>query len=116
LKFLVDVSAGSSLGRFLESAGHDVIYVVDRDPRMTDDKILAWAVEEHRIVLTLDKDFEEMVWRFGKKHRGIIRLPSLRRDKLLPLLKKVLNECSSDLAEEAIIIVDMLKIRVRKKQ
>ena len=97
MKFVVDVSAGLRLHELLVSAGHDVVSVADRYPRMKDIDIMEWAVEEDRIVLTLDKDFEGMVWRFGKEHRGILRLANLRRDKLIPLLEMVLDKCSKDL-------------------
>jgi len=55
MKFLVDVNASGALARWLVQIGHDVTRVGDRDPRMPDDEILQWAVDEGRIILTTIK-------------------------------------------------------------
>ncbi|MFN3420204.1 MAG: DUF5615 family PIN-like protein [Armatimonadota bacterium] len=57
MKFLVDVCAGRSLAKWLSERGHDVKEVRERDPRMEDDEILAWAYAEGRVIVTVDKDF-----------------------------------------------------------
>ena len=44
---------------------------------MADGDILAWAVQEQRISVTTDVDFEEMIWREGKAHCGLLRLENL---------------------------------------
>ena len=51
---LVDVSAGGSIAEALRRAGQDVADVRDRDPRMDDSDILAWAVAEGRLIVTMD--------------------------------------------------------------
>jgi predicted nuclease of predicted toxin-antitoxin system len=61
LRLLVDVGVGKAVEEWLRTAGYDVKAVRDVDPRMDDDAILAWAATEHRLVLTMDKDFGELV-------------------------------------------------------
>jgi len=67
MRFLVDVCAGKELADWLREQGHDVKEVWKRDPRMTDDKILNLAKAEGRVIVTVDKDFGELVVVQGEK-------------------------------------------------
>jgi len=86
MNFLLDVNASGALARWLIELGHDVVQVSEKNPRMSDDGILSWAVSEHRIIVTTDNDFEEMIWRQGKSHCGILRLENLPRSERKDLL------------------------------
>ena len=46
MKFLIDVCTGKSIGDFLKSKEHDVSFVRDRNPKMDDEDILAWALKK----------------------------------------------------------------------
>ena len=81
MKFLADVNASGTLARWLLQQNHDVVKVSEKNPRMTDEEILSWALSENRIILTTDKDFEEMTWRQGKQHRGVLRLKTCLAEK-----------------------------------
>lgn len=74
MKVLVDVSAGQTVADTIRALGHDVSFVRDRDPTMPDADILAWAVAEGRLVVTMDKDFGELVYRSGQTHAGVLLL------------------------------------------
>ena len=63
LRFLVDVSVGVDVTSFLREREHDVVSVREIDPRASDAHILSTAVTENRIVITMDKDFGELVHR-----------------------------------------------------
>ena len=114
MKFLLDVNASGSLARQLQEKGHDISLVSDKDPRMTDYDILSWAMKERRIIVTTDKDFEEMIWCQNIEHYGVLRIENLPRSERLSLLKDVLEKHSSDLGLRAIVIASNRKIRVRK--
>ncbi len=114
MKFLLDVNASGSVTNWLRDLGHDVIEVGDRNPKMSDRDILIWAAKESRIIVTTDCDFEEMVWRQGKKHCGILRLENLPRSERIALLSDVLERHSADLEAGAIVIALSTKYRVRK--
>jgi predicted nuclease of predicted toxin-antitoxin system len=77
MKFLLDVNASGSVASWLVEHGHDVLQVRDVDARMEDDKVLQWALMEERILLTRDQDFEEMIWREGRRHKGVLRIENL---------------------------------------
>ena len=74
MNILVDVSAGQAIADALRALGHDVAAVRDRDPKMHDTDILAWAVAEQRLVVTMDKDFGELVFHAGMAHAGVLLL------------------------------------------
>src|SRR5438105_15702585 len=49
----------------LRAAGHDVLWVRTDSPGAEDEVILGWAQAESRIVVTFDKDFGKLAFRFG---------------------------------------------------
>jgi len=114
MKFLIDVCAGKSLGEVLISKGHDVSFVRDRNPKMGDEDILAWAFNERRILITIDKDFGFYIFHEEQPHYGIVRLPNVPREKRLRLIAKVLESHSNDLEAGAIVTVTLNRIRVRR--
>jgi predicted nuclease of predicted toxin-antitoxin system len=115
MKFLVDVNASGALARWLTQVGHDVTRVGDRDPRMPDDEILKWAVDEARIIVTTDKDFEEMIWQRAAAHCGVLRLENLPRSERRALLEDALERYHQDLASGAIVIAEKKKFRIRRR-
>lgn len=114
MKFLLDVNASGSLARWLIELGHDVVRVSEKDLRMRDGDVLSWAVRERMIIVTTDKDFEEMIWQQGKPHCGVLRLENLPRLERKALLHDVLDRHSNDLESGAIVIALSTKFRVRK--
>jgi len=83
---------------------------------MSDSEILEWALEENRIIITTDDDFEEMIWRQGKSHCGVLRLENLPRSERIMLLRDVLDRHGRDLESGAIVIALSAKFRVRKPE
>ena len=116
MNFLLDVNASGAVARWLIHLGHDVVEVGQKNPRMSDNEILSWAVRERRIIVTTDNDFEEMIWRQGKPHCGVLRLENLPRSERIVLLRDVLDRHSRDLESGAIVIALRTKFRVRKTQ
>jgi predicted nuclease of predicted toxin-antitoxin system len=114
MKFLIDVNASGALARWLQSMGHDVSSVADQDPRMSDDAILEWATHEKRIIVTTDRDFEEMVWREGRAHAGLLRLENLPRAERKALSEEVITRYSQHLESGSIIIATAKKVRIRR--
>ena len=116
MNFLLDVNASGAVARWLIHLGHDVVEVGQKNPRMSDNEILSWAVMERRIIVTTDNDFEEMIWRQGKPHCGVLRLENLPRSERIVLLRDVLDRHSRDLESGAIVIALRTKFRIRKPQ
>ena len=74
MKLLVDVGVGLLCEQWLRVAGHDVVAIRQFDPAMPDLDILALAVKEQRLVITMDKDFGELVHRSGQRQCGVLLL------------------------------------------
>jgi predicted nuclease of predicted toxin-antitoxin system len=74
LKFLIDMGVGVNVESWLIANGHDVKTVRALDPKLPDQTILQIAARENRIVVTMDKDFGEMVYRDSYPHAGVLLL------------------------------------------
>ena len=91
MKFLVDRCAGRSLADCLRSEGYDSVYAVSLGPDPGDRALLQRAVSEKRVLVTIDSDFGRLVYKGGEVHCGIVRLPDVRRDRRIELMKKGLS-------------------------
>jgi predicted nuclease of predicted toxin-antitoxin system len=74
LKFLVDVGVGKKVEQWLQRGRYDIKAVRDINPKMDDREILGIAVSEGRMVITMDKDFGELVYNSGFQHAGVLLL------------------------------------------
>lgn len=114
LNFLVDVSAGLSVTIFLRSEGYDAISVQEINPRMKDEEIIRLAVRDKRIIVTMDKDFGELVYRCLMNHSGILllRLDNEKSSEKQRILKYILQYHKSHLHENFCVFHND-KIRIR---
>ena len=85
-KLLVDENLPVPTTDLLRSAGHDVASVLEISPGVSDAEVLAYAVAERRILVTLDKqDFGELIYYHGlPAPPGMIlfRLPDIPAEEL----------------------------------
>jgi predicted nuclease of predicted toxin-antitoxin system len=65
LKFLIDVGVSKKVESWLQDKGYDIKSIRAIDPRLHDEKILKMAANEKRIVITMHKDFGELVYNSG---------------------------------------------------
>ena len=78
MRFLANENIPGDAVAALTAAGHDVLWIRAEAPGSTDDDVLAWAEREKRVLLTFDKDFGELAWRYGlpaNPERFPFRLP-----------------------------------------
>ena len=94
LKFLVDAGVGKKVEKWLSDNHYNVKSVRDIYLKAKDSEILHLAVAESRMVITMDKDFGELVYNSGKAHSGvlILRLEDANGDQKVEIVKKILNE------------------------
>lgn len=99
LRFLVDTGVSKKVEEWLLKNGYDMKAVRDINPRMDDDKILNIAVSENRMVITMDKDFGELVYNSGLSHSGVLllRLEDARSDEKVRTIETILTEYSDRL-------------------
>ncbi|MBI5970709.1 MAG: DUF5615 family PIN-like protein [Deltaproteobacteria bacterium] len=98
LKFLVDVGVGKKVEKRLADNGYDAKCVRDINPTADDSEILHPAVKEGRMVITMDKDFGELVYNSGKLHSGVLILRLEDADGVHKV--KVMKKIPSDYADK----------------
>jgi predicted nuclease of predicted toxin-antitoxin system len=115
LRVLVDVSAGTAVEEWFRQAGHDTSAVRDRDARMSDVDILAWAVQEQRLVVTMDKDFGELVYHSGQAHAGVLllRLENLGGADKARTVEAIITQYGDPLAGHFAVYQDR-RLRIRQ--
>ena len=72
MRLLADENVEAPVIRQLRAAGHDVLSVGEALPSIADEDVLAWAAQENRLLLTIDKDFGELVFRHRQPHAGVL--------------------------------------------
>jgi predicted nuclease of predicted toxin-antitoxin system len=72
MRFLANENFPGTAVTALIAAGHDVMWVRNAAPGMSDPDVLAWAARDERTILTFDKDFGELAravlaWRLARE-------------------------------------------------
>lgn len=115
MKFLVDESIEFPVVTFLRTLGHDVVAVAEDFPSVRDADVLAAAHKEHRILLTNDKDFGELIFLHGLPHHGVVLFRLLHEDALSKIDQlRVLLETHGDELSENFTVVRHDAIRIRR--
>lgn len=113
MKILLDACVWRGTAAHLQAAGHDAVWVGDWPGPPTDAEILRSAATEGRVIVTLDKDFGELVVLHAAEHRGIIRLVGIAARRQGPVCIEVLARYQDDLAGNPIITVEPGRVRIR---
>lgn len=114
MRFLIDRCAGHRLALWLRDEGHEVFESKDLGPDPGDRELLRLAREQNRVLVTLDKDFGEIIYLERVPHRGMVRLPDIPSDERNLLMRLVLESHREDLEKGAMITVKGDRIRVSR--
>lgn len=116
MKLFLDENLSPKHSAELRSEGHDVCAVVEVGLSGAPDKqILRFAVENHRILISLDADFAD-VKRFPPEHTpGIVRLKvhPPTEDRIRQAIRRVLLLLHNIDLTGRLAVVDREKIRIR---
>ncbi|MBM4061906.1 MAG: hypothetical protein FJ265_12535 [Planctomycetes bacterium] len=115
MRFPVDRCAGAKLARWLRSVGHDVRDAGESERDPGDAELLALAVAEDRILVTIDLDFGPLVFAGDATHRGIVRLPDCPASERIAILETLLARHRDDLEARAVITVRSGRVRVSRR-
>ncbi len=94
--------------------GHQVLYVAELGPGMSDDEVLNLANQEAALLLTADKDFGEMVFRQRLHAHGVVlvRLAGLLPARKAEIVALAIREYLPELPRSfAVIVPGMVRIR-----
>ncbi len=113
MKLLLDAQLPRRLARELASAGHDVRHTGDLPAgnRTPDEKIIALAVREGRIVVTKDRDFVVSFWlRRLPPNLLLISTGNIDNDALWRLLAANLPALEAAFAQHSFVEVSSMAI------
>lgn len=114
MRFLVDRCAGRRLAEWLRAQGHDVAEARERGPDPGDRTLLHWAATEGRVLVTIDTDFGEFVFRENISHAGLVRLPDVPAGARIALMERVLSLPIAGELPGAVVTVRGGRIRVSR--
>lgn len=100
----------------LSAAGHDVLAVADSGADPGDAEVLRRAYDDGRVLVTLDKDFGELVIVRGLPNAGLVRLVGIRARDQGPAVLEVCVRFERDLLAGAIVTVHPDRVRVRARE
>ena len=112
MRFLTDRCSGHRLAEWLRSNGHDVVEAQTLGPDPGDRALLERAAAESRVLVTLDKDFGELIYLRRVPHAGLILLPDVRMSQRIQTVKAVIEDHHQALAGRAVITVRGGRIRI----
>lgn len=115
LRFLVDVGVGRAAEARLATLGHDTVAVRDRNPRLPDSDILEWAAADDRIVVTMDRDFGDLVFQSSAGHAGVLllRMHDLTGLDKADALERIVSDHGAELPGRFAVYQDG-RLRVRE--
>ena len=112
MRFLVDGCVGPTLAEWLRGAGHDVMEVEDLGADPGDQALLELAASSNRVMVTIDTDFGELIYRDYFSHAGLIRLPDVGVQQRIDFVAEIISLHGQELENRAIVTVSSGRIRV----
>ncbi|RJO61165.1 hypothetical protein C4544_03575 [candidate division WS5 bacterium] len=106
MKFLADVNLPQSVIVALNTDGHDILDVKKINLKAKDIELIETAKREHRIILTLDKDFISLT-QFPQYQAAtiVIRLKDQKPEHILEHLKQLLEYQKEGILNTSLTII-----------
>jgi predicted nuclease of predicted toxin-antitoxin system len=106
MRLLADESCDFRVVRALRAAGHDVMAVIEAAPGAADSTVIDLAMREHRIFITEDRDFGQLVYAASKPACGVIllRFPSTMRAALPATVIEFLAKHGHKLGDRFVVL------------
>lgn len=115
MKFLIDACAGGRITSWLSQLGHDVLEVRGKNMAMPDTEVIRWAMNDGRIVVTIDKDFGEILFAQENYKCSVIRLPDVPIESRKAILNSIVVKYEKFL-EQNNCVITATKKRIRMKK
>ena len=102
------------MAEWLGNNGHDVVEAQTLGPDPGDRALLELAESENRVLITMDKDFGELIYLRRVSHAGLIRLPDVRVARRIEMIKELIDQYSDALEDRAIVTIQGGRVRVSR--
>lgn len=116
MTFVADEGIDSPIVARLRAEGHEILYVAEMTPGISDDEVLERANEKRAVLITADKDFGELVFRLGRVHTGVVllRLAGLRADVKASIVVETVRAHGAEMTG-AFTVISPNTVRIRSK-
>ncbi|MFH1259320.1 MAG: DUF5615 family PIN-like protein [Elusimicrobiota bacterium] len=114
MKFIADENVDKPIVDRIRKEGHEVIYVAEVLPNISDDEVIRLVNRESAVLITADKDFGELVFRMGRVVYGVVLvrlsgLPLIEKAEIV--LKAIVKYADQLMHSFAVITQDGIRIR-----
>lgn len=116
MTFLCDEDVEVAIVERLRADGHEVEYVAEQSPGLSDKQVLERSNQLGAPLVTTDKDFGELVFRQERVHAGVVllRLAGLSNDAN-PRATSVAIRDHGDELPKAFTVVSPGAVRIRRR-
>jgi predicted nuclease of predicted toxin-antitoxin system len=101
---------------YLKSKGFDIYSIGTDNPSTQDSVVMSLAINEHRTILTFDRDYGELIFKHDyRPQKGVIylRIHEYEPDEPGKLIEELINKKEFDF-DNALTVIDRNGIRQRK--
>jgi predicted nuclease of predicted toxin-antitoxin system len=111
---VADESVDFAIITLLRGSGFEVLAIVEDHASWSDDKVLDLAFRKEAYLITEDKDFGELTYRFQKPSHGIllVRLPMEESEEKAAMVLEIIQFDFERLWKK-FAVLEPLKLRVR---
>jgi predicted nuclease of predicted toxin-antitoxin system len=116
VNFVADEGVEGEIVEALRIGGHNVLYVAEMAPGISDTDVLHLANNASSILITSDKDFGELVFRRQQNHQGVIlvRLHGQSSQTKATTLVAAVTDFADQLSN-AFSVVSSGTVRIRRR-
>lgn len=114
MKLIADENVDRAIVLQLRADGHDVSWISELSPNVSDEVVLEQAIHLGAILVTEDKDFGELVYRRKLAHLGVIllRLEGLDNLTKAHTISDLLRDYSDQLPGAfTVVMPDSVRVR-----
>ena len=113
--YLCDEGVDREIVSRLRSDGYQVLYIAEMSPSISDEAVLAVANARGAVLITMDKDFGELVFRLERISVGVVlvRLPDMRPAERAVMVSGLVREHESEFPG-AFTVLSAHKVRIRR--
>ncbi len=115
MNLVADEGVDKPIVDHLRLLGHSVYYILEEKSGISDDKVLEIANKLKTVLITLDTDFGELIFRLMETTHGVLllRIAGLPVHEKLGIVQNVIEKHSSELTGSFTVVTKEI-IRIRK--
>jgi predicted nuclease of predicted toxin-antitoxin system len=115
MRFVADENIDRQIVEGLRADGHDVLYVAEMMPGVSDENVLNSSNVAEAVLITADKDFGELIFRLKKVASGVvlIRLAGLSPTRKADLVLNAVRQHEAEF-QNAFTVITAGLVRIRR--